>query len=70
PDIEVEVVGLNRKKIKAKIFLPANETIKICQNKIEFNKLMEEKNIPVTKILFLFLDIIQNLLILYIQGYL
>jgi len=47
PDIEVEVIGLNRKKIKAKIFLPANKTIEICQNKIEFNKLMEEKNIPV-----------------------
>lgn len=47
PDIEVRVLGSNRKKIKAKTLLPANKTIQSCQDKMELNKQLEKKNIPV-----------------------
>jgi len=47
PDIDVKIIGLNRKNVMAKTFLPANETIEVCQDKLKSNKLMEKKNIPV-----------------------
>jgi len=47
PDIEVKVVSDNREKFDAKTFLPDKRTIDICQNKMEFNKELKRKDVPV-----------------------
>jgi len=49
PDIEVEVISKNRKKINALTFLPSEKTIELCHNKIDFNKIMEKANVSVPK---------------------
>jgi len=44
PDIEVKYLGKYRNHIKAKTFLPKQETIEICQNKYEsWNKWIDNK---------------------------
>jgi carbamoyl-phosphate synthase large subunit len=47
PDIEVAIIGLNRERVKARTLLPANKTIKLGQNKIEYIKQLKKSNIPV-----------------------
>lgn len=43
PDVEVAFISKNRKKIKARTYLPKSETIEICQNKVILvNKLFKE----------------------------
>lgn len=49
PDIEVEVLGANRKEIKALTLLPANETIAKCRNKMNTNRILAANGIPVPK---------------------
>lgn len=49
PDGEVRVLSENREKVKAITFLPAKETIRICQDKFESAKIWEKKGIPVAK---------------------
>lgn len=49
PDVEVAFWSENRDKIKAKYLLPSKESIKLCHDKMEFNKILEDKKIPVPK---------------------
>lgn len=49
PDGEVRVLSENRKRINAITFLPAKETIRICQDKFESAKIWEKNGIPVAK---------------------
>lgn len=49
PDGEVRVISENREKVNATTFLPAKETIRICQDKFESAKIWEKKGIPVAK---------------------
>ncbi|MGQ9744314.1 MAG: ATP-binding protein [Candidatus Bathycorpusculaceae bacterium] len=49
PDIEVATISEKREKLKAKVFLPAKETVRICQDKLESAKIWEEKNVPVAR---------------------
>ncbi|RLJ09380.1 MAG: hypothetical protein DRP13_00040 [Candidatus Aenigmatarchaeota archaeon] len=51
PDSEVGVISENREKIHAKVFLPAKETIRICQDKLESAKVWKSKGIPVANVL-------------------
>jgi len=53
PDIEVAVLSENRDKINANIFLPHDNTIKICQDKFRATKIWERKNVPVAKTLLI-----------------
>ncbi len=45
PDVEVEFLAKNRQKVKAKSFLPDQRTVEICQNKMEFNKILSQAGI-------------------------
>lgn len=47
PDVEVAFLSENREKIITKIFLPAKETIRICQNKIETYKILKRNGVSV-----------------------
>lgn len=47
PDVEVNFLAKNSKKINAKVFLPDFEVVERCQDKMAFNKLLLEKNVPV-----------------------
>ena len=49
PDGEVRVLSENRERINAITFLPAKETIRICQDKFESAKIWEKNGIPVAK---------------------
>ncbi|MGB9756283.1 MAG: ATP-grasp domain-containing protein [Candidatus Bathyarchaeales archaeon] len=49
PDVEVATISENREKLKAKVFLPAKETIRICQDKLESAKIWEKKNVLVAR---------------------
>jgi len=49
PDGEVRVISENREKINAITFLPAKETIRICQDKFESANIWEKNGIPVAK---------------------
>lgn len=46
PEEDVLFFSENIEKLKAKTFLPKLSTIKICQNKIEFNHALNKKNVP------------------------
>jgi carbamoyl-phosphate synthase large subunit len=51
PDVEVAAISENREKLKAKVFLPSRDTIRVCQDKLESAKVWEKSNIPVAKFL-------------------
>ncbi|MGQ9506361.1 MAG: ATP-grasp domain-containing protein [Candidatus Bathycorpusculaceae bacterium] len=51
PDIEVARISENRETLKAKVFLPAKETIRICQDKLKSAEKWEKNNVPVAKYL-------------------
>ncbi|MDI6690836.1 MAG: ATP-grasp domain-containing protein [Candidatus Bathyarchaeota archaeon] len=51
PDVEVATISENREKLKAKVFLPAKETIRICQDKLKSTEKWEKNNVPVAKYL-------------------
>lgn len=53
PDVEVGVLSANREKIKCSIFLPSTKTIKICQNKLESNRIWQEKKVPTSRTKFI-----------------
>jgi carbamoyl-phosphate synthase large subunit len=53
PDVEVGVLSENREKIKCSLFLPSKETIKICQDKLESNRIWQEKNVPTSRTTFI-----------------
>ena len=47
PDVEVNFLSKNKDKIKTKTFLPNPKTVEICQNKMEFNKILKQNDIAV-----------------------
>jgi carbamoyl-phosphate synthase large subunit len=47
PDIEIDVISENREKIMATVFLPTDETIRICRNKLTTNQILATHKIPV-----------------------
>jgi len=47
PDVEVDFLSKNINKIKTKTLLPNPKTVDICQNKMEFNRILKENNISV-----------------------
>lgn len=49
PDKEIEVISENRDKIKANLFLPSKEAIKVCADKFKLYKIWERSNVPVAK---------------------
>jgi len=51
PDTEVATISENREKLKAKVFLPAKETIRLCQDKLKSAEKWEKNNVPVAKYL-------------------
>jgi carbamoyl-phosphate synthase large subunit len=51
PDIEVAAVSENREKIKANVFLPSKQAIRVCQDKFESAKRWKKKSIPIAKFL-------------------
>lgn len=53
PDVEVGVLSENREKIKCSMFLPSKETIKICQNKLESNRIWQKKKVPTSRTTFI-----------------
>jgi carbamoyl-phosphate synthase large subunit len=50
---EIEIISEKREMLKTKFFLPAKETIRICQNKFESYRKWEENGLPQPKTLFL-----------------
>ena len=48
-DIEMQAISANREKLNAKTFLPAKETVTICQNKFESAQIWEKAGIKVPK---------------------
>lgn len=53
PDIEVRVLSENREKIDAITYLPSKETIRICQDKMKTNKILEKAGVPVPEAYFI-----------------
>ncbi len=53
PDIEVSVLSENRDSLRAKVFLPSNETILACQDKHESAKLWRRNGIPAADFLLI-----------------
>lgn len=51
PDIEVATISENRERLKARVFLPAKETIRICQDKLKSAEKWEKNHVPVAKYL-------------------
>jgi len=49
PDIEVAAISRNREKLKADVFLPSKEAIRICQDKLESTRYWEERGVPVAR---------------------
>lgn len=49
PDVEVGFISENREKLKAKTYLPAKKTIRICQDKMSLVDLLEKAGIPVAE---------------------
>ena len=49
PDIEVTVLSEKRDEIKATMFLPSKETVRICQDKYESAKCWSLKGVPVAE---------------------
>jgi biotin carboxylase len=53
PDVEVGVLSENREKIKCSMFLPSKETIIICQDKLESNRIWQKKKVPTSRSKFI-----------------
>lgn len=53
PDVEVRALSEQRERVHAKLLLPAKETIRLCQDKIAFNKRMAQMGVPVPRSLSL-----------------
>jgi carbamoyl-phosphate synthase large subunit len=51
PDVEVAAISETREKLKAKVFLPAKETIRVCQDKLKSAEKWEKNNVSVAKYL-------------------
>jgi carbamoyl-phosphate synthase large subunit len=49
PDVEVGRISEDREKIKSKVFLPDKKTVKLCHNKFELIKHLNENNLPAAK---------------------
>ncbi len=49
PDIEVRVLSENRNKLEANVFLPSEETIRICQDKLESARIWMKKGVPTAR---------------------
>ncbi len=49
PDVEVAVISKNRKELNARIFLPRDETIRVCQDKMALNKTLARNGVPVAR---------------------
>lgn len=49
PDIEVEAISENRKRLEANVFLPTKHAIRTCQDKLQSAKLWLEKRVPTAK---------------------
>jgi len=53
PDIEVNFLSKNKNKVKTRTLLPDSKTIDICQNKMEFNRVLKESNLAVPDAFFI-----------------
>ncbi|MEM3641070.1 MAG: ATP-grasp domain-containing protein [Candidatus Bathyarchaeia archaeon] len=51
PDVEVAAISESREKLKAKVFLPAKETIRVCQDKLKSAEKWDKNNVPVARYL-------------------
>ncbi len=49
PDIEVRVLSENRENLKAEVFLPSKETVKICQDKLQSSRIWLKKGVPTAR---------------------
>jgi carbamoyl-phosphate synthase large subunit len=49
PDVEVAVISEKREDLRAEVFLPKKETIRLCQDKLALSKILEKKGVPVPK---------------------
>lgn len=47
PDVEVAFLSANADKIKAKLFLPSQEAVELCHDKMKFNERLKEKGVAV-----------------------
>lgn len=47
PDAEVHFLSQHKDKINAKLFLPDHDVIEACHDKMQFNKILTEKNVAV-----------------------
>ncbi len=53
PDVEVDVISRRRHEIGATTFLPPDETVRRCADKMEFNRIMSQAGLPVPEAYFL-----------------
>lgn len=53
PDGEVRLLSENREKIKARLYLPKKETIRICQDKFASGKIWKEKGLPLVETMYI-----------------
>jgi len=49
PDVEVRILSKYRNRLEANVFLPSDETIRICQDKLESAKIWLKKDVPVAR---------------------
>lgn len=49
PDVEVAALSESRDRINARTFLPRKETIRTCQDKMEFARALEKKAVPIAR---------------------
>lgn len=49
PDTEVLFLSRNREQVKTRLFLPAKDTIEICQNKMNLANILKKKQVPVAE---------------------
>lgn len=49
PDIEVEVASENRARLRANVFLPSEQAVRVCQDKLEAAILWKKNNVPVAR---------------------
>lgn len=53
PDVEVDFFSKHKDKVNAKMFLPDPRTIEVCQNKMEFNRLVKEAGLDAPEAFYL-----------------
>lgn len=49
PDIEVTKLSENRRKVKAKLYLPSKKAVEICQDKFRFNQAIAKAKVKTAK---------------------